>query len=111
MLSKIKLMKYCFLIILFMLNNNIAKAQNINTPNKMGPLGTQVNTLSGNLYIPRNDVYVPSRGIDINLTFYYNSFFFEENFGFGKGWTCMYSMFYKNDTASGRTIFWGDGRE
>ncbi len=86
-------------------------AQNINTPNKPGPLGTEVNTLSGNLFLTRNDVYVPSRGIDMNLSFYYNSFNFEENIGFGKGWSSMYSIYYKNDTASGKTIIWGDARE
>ncbi len=86
-------------------------AQNINNPNKSGPMGTQVNTNTGNLFIPRTDVHVPSRGVDIDLTFYYNAYFFEDNFGFGKGWTNKYTIFYKNDTAGGRTIFWGDGRE
>lgn len=85
--------------------------QNINTPNKSGPLGTEVNTLSGNLFLTRSDVYAVSRGIDINCTFYYNSFNFEQNIGFGNGWNSMYSIVYKNDTASGKTITWGDGRD
>jgi RHS repeat-associated protein len=85
--------------------------QNINTPNKQGPLGTEVNTLSGNLFLTRNDVYVPSRGVDINGTFYYNSFNFDQNIGFGNGWNFMYNIFYKIDTAGGKTIFWGDARE
>lgn len=89
----------------------IAQAQNINNPNKMGPLGTQVNTLSGNLFIPRSDVFLTGRGLDIDLSFYYNAFFYDKSFGFGKGWTSMYSIFYKLDTANGETIFWGDGRE
>ena len=86
-------------------------AQNINTPNKSGPLGTKVNTLSGNLFLTRNDVYAASRGIGINCRFYYNSFNFDQNIGFGKGWSSMYSAAYKNDTALGKTIIWGDGRE
>ncbi len=86
-------------------------AQNINTPNKQGPLGTQVNTLSGNLFLTRNDIYIPARGIDINGSFYYNSFNFDQNIGFGNGWSNMYSVYYKNDTASGKTIVWGDARE
>ena len=86
-------------------------AQNINTPNKSGPLGTKVNTFSGNLFLTRNDVYAASRGIDINCSFFYNSFNFDQNIGFGNGWSSMYSLAYKNDTLAGKTIIWGDGRE
>jgi RHS repeat-associated protein len=89
----------------------IAIGQNINKPNKIGPLGTEVNTSSGNLYIPRNDVYIPARGFDINLSFFYNSFFYDTTMGFGKGWSCSYGIQYKNDTANSKVIFWGDGRE
>ncbi len=103
--------KYFVFIFVAFLVGIKAYAQNINTPNKPGPLGTEVNTLSGNLFLSRNDVYIPCRGIDINLSFYYNSFNFEQNVGFGNGWSCMYNIYYKNDTASGKTIFWGDARE
>ena len=88
-----------------------ANAQNINKPNKMGPLGTEVNTQTGNLFIPRNDIYVPARGFDIAISFNYNSFNFDQNNGFGNGWSFGYSIKYKNDTANSRTIIWGDGRE
>ncbi len=88
-----------------------ANAQNINKPNKMGPLGTEVNTQTGNLFIPRTDIYVPARGFDIAVTFNYNSFNFDQNIGFGNGWSFGYSIKYKNDTANSRTITWGDGRE
>ena len=88
-----------------------ANAQNLNKPNKMGPLGTQVNTFTGNLFIPRNDINVPARCFDINITFNYNSFNFDQNNGFGNGWSFGYSIKYKNDTANSRTIVWGNGRE
>ncbi|MBI5856504.1 MAG: hypothetical protein HZB42_02540 [Sphingobacteriales bacterium] len=88
-----------------------SSAQNINKPNKTGPLGTQVNTFSGNLFIPRTDIYVPARGFGINVTFNYNSFNFGQNNGFGNGWSFFYSIKYKNDSAGSRTIIWGDGRE
>ncbi len=88
-----------------------ANAQNINKPNKMGPLGTQVNTYSGNLFIPRTDIYVPARGFDIEVSFNYNSYSFGQNNGYGNGWSFGYSIKYKNDTANSRTIIWGDGRE
>lgn len=89
-----------------------ALGQNLNNPNKRGPLGTQVNTLSGNLYIPRTDFYVPARGFDLNIRFNYNSFLFTEQYGYGKGWTFEYNIRYKHDTIPGsRLILWGDGRE
>jgi RHS repeat-associated protein len=99
------------LLAVLLLVYTIGFSQNINKPNKMGPMGTEVNTSSGNLYIPRTDVYIPARGFDINLSFYYNSFFYDTTTGFGKGWSSSYSIQYKNDTANGKIIFWGDGRE
>ncbi|MGB3005900.1 MAG: RHS repeat-associated core domain-containing protein [Chitinophagaceae bacterium] len=96
------------LLIVSILNSN---AQNINKPNKSGPLGTQVNTFTGNLFIPRTDIFVPARGFGIDVTFNYNSFNFDKNNGYGNGWSLGYSIKYKNDTANSRTIIWGDGRE
>ena len=88
-----------------------AGAQNINIPNKMGPLGTQVNTLTGNLFIPRNDIYILARSFDIKIQFDYNSFNYNLQSGFGNGWSFAYSIKYRNDTAGSKTILWGDGRE
>ncbi|MCY7420417.1 MAG: DUF6531 domain-containing protein [Chitinophagaceae bacterium] len=87
------------------------KSQNINMPNKKGPLGTQVNTFSGNLHLPRTDVFIPARGFNLNVTFYYNSFDFDQNTGFGNGWSFGYNIRYKNDTSNSKTIIWGDNRE
>ncbi len=98
-------------LVLFIFSAITGTAQNINKPNKMGPMGTQVNTQTGNLFISRNDIYVPARGFDIVVGFSYNSFNFEQNNGFGNGWSSAYSIKYKNDTASSKTISWGDGRE
>lgn len=88
-----------------------AQAQNINNPNKYGPLGTQVNTMSGNVFIPRTDFYVPARALDFNISFFYNSFLFMEEYGYGKGWTFQYNIKYRIDTSNARLILWGDGRE
>ena len=41
-----------------------SSSQNINMPNKTGPMGIQVNTLTGNLFFSRNDIYIPARGFD-----------------------------------------------
>lgn len=89
-----------------------ANSQKLNNPNKRGPLGTQVNTLSGNLFIPRTDIYIPARGFDLDISFHYNSFLFTEDYGYGKGWTFEYNIKYSHDTTPGaRLILWGDGRE
>lgn len=88
-----------------------AAAQNINTPNKQGPLGTQVNTYTGNLYIPRTDFQIPGRGFDMNIAFYYNSFNAGLNKGWGNGWSFAYDIRYSTDTANNKILTWGDGRE
>ncbi|WP_427927378.1 DUF6531 domain-containing protein, partial [Acinetobacter baumannii] len=48
-------------------------AQKLNTPNRTGPMGLEVNTYTGNLFFPRTDGYIAGRGIPIDLSFYYNS--------------------------------------
>ncbi len=88
-----------------------ADAQNINIPNKTGPMGLQVNTLTGNLFFTRNDLYIPARGFAMNVSFYYNSFNFDINDGYGNGWSFDYNIKYRNDTLDGKVIIWGDGRE
>lgn len=86
-------------------------AQNINIPNKTGPMGLQVNTLTGNLFLTRSDLYIPARGFSMDISFHYNSFNFDSNVGYGNGWSFDYNIKYSNDTAGGKIITWGDGRE
>jgi RHS repeat-associated protein len=102
-----------WLLLLFIIIAAITtNAQNLNNPNKRGPLGTQVNTLSGNLFIPRTDIYVVARAFDLDIRFYYNSYLFMEEYGYGKGWTFEYSIKYSSDTLpGGKRILWGNGRE
>ncbi len=88
-----------------------ADAQNLNNPNRVGPLGLQVNTLSGNLFIPRTDFIVPGRAFQINIHFSYNSFQYHQDRGFGKGWNFIYDIRYQRDTTGARLLHWGDGRE
>ena len=87
------------------------KAQHINIPNKTGPMGLQVNTLTGNLYFSRTDLVIPARGIDLDITFHYNSFNFDQNAGYGRGWSFGYNIRYRDDSAGAKTVTWGDGRE
>ncbi len=101
-----------YLLLFFSLCAISVNGQNLNNPNKRGPLGTQVNTLSGNLFIPRTDIYIPARGFNLDISFSYNSFLFTEDYGYGKGWTFKYNITYSYDTVPGpRLILWGDGRE
>ncbi len=86
-------------------------AQNLNDPNKTGPLGTEVNTISGNLVIPRTDFLVMARGFLLDVTFHYNSYRYDENTGYGNGWSFMYDIQYNRDTSGNRIVRWGDGRE
>ena len=99
------------LLILFILPAFAGKSQNVNSSNKKGPLGTQVNTRTGNMFIHRNDIYIPGRGFDLNVSFYYNSYNYANNTGFGNGWDVGYAARYKMDTANNLIIVWGDGRE
>lgn len=99
------------LLCILLLSCSIAHAQNINTPNSTGPMGLQVNTLTGNLFFSRNEFVIPARGFDINIAFSYNSFNFDINTGYGNGWNFLYAIQYKNDTANSKAIVWGDGRE
>lgn len=99
------------LVVLWLVAAVHAYAQNINIPNKTGPMGLEVNTLTGNLFFTRNDLYIPARGFSMNISFHYNSFNFDSNVGYGNGWSFDYNIKYSNDTAGGKIITWGDGRE
>ena len=89
-----------------------AASQNLNNPNKTGPLNTQVNTLTGNLFIPRSDIFIKGRGMDLDIKFFYNSYNFDQNEGYGNGWNFKYNVSYKKDTVPGRRLIcWGEGRE
>ena len=73
-------------------------AQNINTPNKPGPMGTNVNTQTGNLFMSRTDLNIPARSFDINISFSYNSFNYDQNIGYGNGWTFGNNIYYRKET-------------
>ncbi len=66
-MSSRKEIKMMLLAILIIGLSGSLKAQNLNRPNKTGPMGVQVNTLSGNVFIKRTDDYIASRGFNISL--------------------------------------------
>ncbi|GAJ07517.1 unnamed protein product, partial [marine sediment metagenome] len=51
------------------LMNQESLAQNINRPNKLAPMGLQVNTATGNVFLDRTDIYIPGRQLDIDISF------------------------------------------
>ena len=106
-----KRLKERFLLIGFCGCFIMTEAQNLNTPNKTGPMGTQVNTISGNLFLPRTDFVIPARSFSLDISFFYNSYLLYEDVGFGKGWGFKYGIQYRIDTTNARIIRWGDGRE
>lgn len=86
-------------------------AQNLNTPNKPGPMGINVNTLTGNMFLTRTDINVPGRGFPITASFSYNSVNAGLNKGFGNGWQFIYNIHYALDSANAINVSWGDGRD
>lgn len=110
-INKTSFTKIGLLGIFICLNVYIANGQNLNSPNKTGPMGLQVNTQTGNLFFSRTDVVIPSRGFGLAINFNYNGFNFAQAGPFGNGWSLGYNIQYLNDAENNKTIIWGDGRE
>lgn len=94
-----------------MLVPQLLLAQNINRPNKTGPMGMEVNTATGNVFLSRTDVYIPARQLNLDFTFAYSSVNHTLNTGYGNGWILSYNTYYRKDSAGRVIIIWGDGRE
>lgn len=88
-----KLQTYSTFIILFIAS--LAMGQNITHPNVTAPGGMSVNTFNGNLFQQRTDVFIPGRGLSLEITFSYNSNQLGENRGKGNGWRLNYDMCYQ----------------
>ncbi|MDA3616641.1 RHS repeat-associated core domain-containing protein [Polluticaenibacter yanchengensis] len=100
----------CIILALLLIFADI-KSQNVNTINKTGPLGTNINTLTGNFFLKRTDMYHPGRLIDLDISFNYNSIKAQLKRSYGLGWSFEYDIYYKTDTMPGRRIIvWGNGR-
>ncbi len=95
-----------------MLWASAAAAQNVTRPNIPVPCGMQVNSYTGSLFFQRTDFSIPSRGMDIDIAFAYNSAHRMKDWGYGSGWTFNYNIFYEPDTAgTSLTFHRGDGRQ
>ena len=102
-------MKYFFYFSFLIAILSSVQAQNGTQPNIMGQGGVKVNSYTGNLLYQRQDLFIPARGLDIDITFAYNSSRYQNDYGLGRGWTFSYNMLYRIDTA-GIIIERGGGR-
>jgi RHS repeat-associated protein len=85
-------------------------AQNINRVNVSCQGGLFVNSFSGNLFTQRQDLFIPYRNLNLDFSFSYNTSNSNVNRGFGRGWSFMYDIHYRLDSAK-VIMIWGDGRE
>ena len=79
-------------------------------PNIEGPSGLQVNSYTGSLFYQRTDMFIPGRGLSLEVTLSYNSADRRMDYGYGYGWTSNYNQFYK-DSAGGLVFYRMDGRK
>lgn len=70
-----------------------------------------VNTWNGNLVVPRTDLYLPARGIPLELLMTYNSQRRGDGLTtYGPGWRLGYHIAYEIDPYNGNFVVqWGDG--
>jgi RHS repeat-associated protein/uncharacterized repeat protein (TIGR01451 family) len=70
-----------------------------------------VNTWNGNLVVPRTDLFLPARGIPLELQMVYNSQRHNSSLTtYGPGWRMSYHIAYSLDPFNGNFVLtWGDG--
>lgn len=83
---------YSILAVLLALYISPLAGQNIPHANFSGPLGVQVNTYNGNLFLERTDIIIPNQDLPLSAVFSYNSFRAPANMGLGFGWTYNYAL-------------------
>jgi RHS repeat-associated protein len=79
-------------ILIFSLLAVSLQGQNIPRANYTAPMGIQVNTYNGNLYLERTDVVIPNQDLPIGLSFSFNSFQDSTDTGYGYGWSHSYAL-------------------
>jgi RHS repeat-associated protein len=90
--------------------NAFVQAQNITKPKIACPNDVWVNSYNGVMFYQRPELQYPNRSMPLQITFYYNSSSFNQNFGYGTGWSLGYEMRYEIDSL-GIIIIRGDGRK
>jgi len=90
---------------------NIYAQTKINQANHALHYGMEFNTYNANLFYERTDFHIPSAGLNLDLSFYYNSINDTINAGYGYGWTGNYNVHYEEDDDGNIEIHRGDGRK
>lgn len=122
--NSILLLKFiCSLILVITGFGFKGSSQNLTKPNIDGFYGLQVNSYTGSLFYQRTDIYIPNRGLSLNISFSYNSANRYDDYGYGHGWSFELNIFYDTlpkklydkdgkitSTLSGIHIHRGDGR-
>ena len=87
----------CALALLYLLvvGSYISQAQNITKPNIHGPAMWDVNSYTGNVFFENSYLFLPGKGISIDIKLAYNSGATNVNEGFGNGWTFKYNQSYE----------------
>jgi len=99
------------LAIAILCKKNVAAQHNITEYNIPLPYGVEANTHNGNVFYQQSDLSIPGIGMDIDLTFTYNSIRGNTDMGCGKGWTTNYGMMYSINPNTGQyTIERSDGQ-
>ena len=76
-----------------------------------GPMGIQVNAITGNLFYSRNDIRLPGIGLPLDVTFYYNTVISKNDLGFGVGWSWSMNIYYEYDPGNPANIVIHRGHE
>jgi len=95
----------------FLIYQEINAQYNITEYNEDIAYGVEVNTYNGNVFYQRNDLSLPTIGMDIGFTFSYNSRNSEMDLGYGKGWTSNYNWQYEIDENGDVELQRGDGNK
>ena len=95
-------------LLTFLLGNSL-KAQNAVQPKIECPNGLMVSASNGSLFYHRAGCHEAAPGIDIDISFYYNSIIPKKDYGYGRGWNLGIQARYEEDSL-GVTIIQGNGR-
>jgi RHS repeat-associated protein len=107
-------MKHTFLafcLLIGVATGGLHAQTNITKTSVFAPNGIQVNTYTGALFHKRQDLFIPGRGLSIDVTFSYNSSARDRDWGYGRGWTHNYNMLYDTDSTNAVIIQQMDGRK
>lgn len=98
-------LKLFFTIFYFLIAGISVQAQLFTT----GPMDIEVNNYTGNTMLERTDIKIPGMELNMEILFTYNTFSFNTNRGYGKGWTFLYDIEYEIDLDDNVILHMGDG--